>query len=100
MAKKVDITEKLNFDTNPVLVIKETEIEVNTDAETVLKIMGVLSENESESPKVILEMYDLIFSTDTKNALGKLKLSFADLTTVVKAALNLITGEEDEVTRE
>lgn len=100
MAKKVDITEKLNFDTNPVLVIKETEIEVNTDAETVLKIMGILSENESESPKVILEMYDLIFSTDAKNALGKLKLSFTDLTTVVKVALNLITGEEDEVTRE
>lgn len=100
MAKKVDITEKLNFDTNPVLVIKETEIEVNTDAETVLKIMGILSENESESPKIILEMYDLIFSTDAKNTLGKLKLSFTDLTTVVKAALNLITGEEDEVTRE
>ena len=39
MAKKiVDITEKLNFDENPVLKVKDVTIEVNSDAATVLKI--------------------------------------------------------------
>lgn len=42
MAKKiVDITEKLNFDENPVLKVKDVTIEVNSDAATVLKIMGL-----------------------------------------------------------
>lgn len=42
MAKKiVDITEKLNFDENPVLKVKNVTIEVNSDAATVLKIMGL-----------------------------------------------------------
>ena len=40
MAKIIDITEKLDFDTNPKIAIKGKEIEVNADAETVLKIMG------------------------------------------------------------
>ena len=44
MAKKiVDITEKLNFDENPVLKVKNVTIEVNSDAATVLKIMGLFS---------------------------------------------------------
>lgn len=43
MVKKVDITEKLNFDENPKMVIKGVEIEVNADAETMLKIMGEFS---------------------------------------------------------
>ena len=39
MAKKiVDITEKLSFDENPVLKIKDVTVEVNSDAATVLKL--------------------------------------------------------------
>ena len=40
MAKVVDITEKLSFDENPVLKIKDIEVEVNADAKTMLGIMG------------------------------------------------------------
>ena len=48
MAKKiVDITEKLNFDKNPVLKVKDVTIEVNSDAATVLKIMGLFSKGTS-----------------------------------------------------
>ena len=41
MAKKIDITEKLNFDENPVMQIGTLEVEVNADAETMLRLMGV-----------------------------------------------------------
>ena len=39
MARKIDITDKLTFDGNPVLVIKGKELEVNADAPTMLKVM-------------------------------------------------------------
>ena len=40
MAKKVNITEKLELDGNPSLIIGKEELEVNADAATMLKIMG------------------------------------------------------------
>ena len=46
MAKRVDITEKLSFDENPCLVIKGKELEVNTDAPTMLKVMGIMSNDD------------------------------------------------------
>ena len=39
MSRVVDITDKLNFEENPKLKIKNTEIEINSDAPTMLKIM-------------------------------------------------------------
>ena len=49
MAKVIDITEKLDFDTNPKIAIKGKEIEVNADAETVLKIMGEFGDKDDAS---------------------------------------------------
>ena len=43
MAKIVDITEKLSFEGNPRLKIKGRELEVNADAPTMLKVMGLMS---------------------------------------------------------
>ena len=43
MAKVVDITEKLSFDENPKIKIKGHEFEVNSDAKTMLEIMGLFS---------------------------------------------------------
>ena len=34
MARKVDITDKLTFEGNPSLLIKDKELEVNSDAPT------------------------------------------------------------------
>lgn len=39
MAKVVNITDKLELEGNPHLVIKDEELEVNADAATMLKIM-------------------------------------------------------------
>lgn len=43
MSRKVDITEKLSFEGNPYLVIKGHELEVNADAASVLRVMGIIS---------------------------------------------------------
>ena len=93
MAKVVNITDKLELEGNPHLVIKDEELEVNADAAT----MGKYAEFDSEAatPKDILDLYNLMFPVESQKKIEKLKLSFTDLTTVVMEAQKLITGEED-----
>lgn len=99
MAKVVNITDKLELEGNPHLVIKDEELEVNADAATMLKIMGKYAEFDSDAatPKDILDLYNLMFPVESQKKIEKLKLSFTDLTTVVMEAQKLITGEEDTV---
>ena len=98
MAKIVNITDKLEMDGNPFLVIKNEKLEVNADAATMLKIMGKYGElEESEAtPKDILDLYNLMFPEERRKKIEKLKLSFNDLTVVVMEAQKLITGAEDD----
>lgn len=98
MARIVNITDKLEMDGNPFLVIKDESLEVNADAATMLKLMGKYGEmQEAEgTPKDILDLYDLMFPKESQKKIEKLKLSFKDLTVLVEEAQKLITGEEDE----
>lgn len=96
MSKVVDITEKLNFDENPKLVVKEKEMEVNADAATVLKIMGILGNGEDVSPKEILSVYELIFNEKVRKEIDKLKLSFPDFRTLIMVAINLVTEGDEQ----
>lgn len=93
MARKVDITEKLDFEENPCLIIKGKQIEVNADAPAMLKVMGLMSE---EDPGVdeIMGAYDLMFPEASKQTLDELKLNFKDFVTVVQSAVSLVAGEE------
>lgn len=95
MAKKVDITEKLELDENPCLVIRKEEIEVNADAATVLKIMGLSTDEDHSAAsltKKTLEMYALIFPEKSQKQIEKMKMSAGDLNTVIEAAMELIRG--------
>lgn len=92
MAKIVDITDKLSFDGNPKLVIKGKELEVNADAPTMLKVMGVLR-NDDSGVQEVLDAYDMMFQEKTRNEIDKMKLSFRDLMIVVQEAVSLITGD-------
>lgn len=98
MAKIVNITDKLEMDGNPFLIIKDKKIEVNADAATMLKLMGKYGEMEASeaTPKDLLDLYGLMFPKASQEKIEKLKLSFKDLTVLVKEAQKLITGEEDE----
>lgn len=95
MAKIVDITDKLSFDENPKVVVKGKELEVNADATTVLKIMGILGDGEDVKPNDVVKMYELIFSEADRKKIDKMKLQFADFQTLVFSAISLITGEEE-----
>lgn len=95
MARKVDITEKLTFDGNPSIVIKGKELEVNADAPTMLKVMGLLGSDEP-GIKEILDAYQLMFPEKSRKEIEKMKLGFQDLIVVVQEAVQLITGEEEK----
>lgn len=96
MAKVVDITEKLSYEENPVIKVKNQKIEINADAATMLKVMGVLSENDNPGAKDVLKMYDLMFSEKERKKIEQLKLNFSDFKTLVFTAINLITGENEQ----
>lgn len=92
MAKMVDITEKLTFEGNPSLMIKGKKLEVNADAPTMLKVMGLMSTDEPGMDE-ILKAYDMMFPEKSQKEIEKLKLNFNDLVVVIKEGINLITGD-------
>ena len=95
MAKTIDITDKLAFDENPKLIVKGKELEVNADATTVLKIMGILGDGDNVQPSDVVKMYELIFSEADRKKIDKMKLQFSDFQTLVFSVIGLITGEEE-----
>jgi len=100
MAKIVDITEKLDFEGRPALRVKDTEIEVNVDATTVLKAVA-LTDGDS-SPQKMTELYQLLFGEEERAIIESWHLSFKDFITLVRSALSLATGTdaEEEAPRE
>lgn len=95
MAKIFDITDKLSFDSNPALMIKGKKLEVNADAPTMLKVMGVMSA-ESPGPNEVMQAYNLIFPAGAREEIEKLKVSFADLMVIVESAVGLVVGGDSE----
>ena len=98
IAKVVNITEKLEFDTDPTLVIGNLKVRVRADAETMLKLMGVLSKGESLS--TIKEALGLLLSERDLSAICKYKkdgkkLSAKSLMLIVNTAIELVTGEDE-----
>ncbi len=93
MARVVDITEKLSFDENPRMVIRDQEFEVNADAATVLKMMGAFKDKgEIES---VIEMYNLLFGEEARSAIEGMRLPFKDLKVTIETAMGLVMGEDD-----
>ena len=94
MARKIDITDKLSFEENPSLIIKGKNIEVNADAPTMLKVMGLMSSHDPGAQE-ILEAYNMMFPEKSKKEIEKMKLGFKDLIIVVQEAVQLISGVEE-----
>lgn len=95
MGKVVDITDKLSFEENPKIKVKNAEYEVNSDAPTMLKIMQLLGDGENVSANDVVSMYNLIFSESERKKIDKLKLQFTDFQTLVTTAIELVTGESE-----
>lgn len=92
MAKIIDITDKLSFEENPQITIKDKTFTVNADAETMLKIMSFFSGNGNEI-EATLKAYNLLFSEEDRKAIAKMKIPFKDLFTVISTAMELAQGE-------
>ena len=92
MAKIIDITEKLNFEKPPVLLIQGREIHVNDDAVTMLSVMQLIGADEP-SVKEIMKAYEQLFpAADRMIMEQELKLKFSALMTVIQEAVQLISG--------
>ena len=96
MSKIIDITNKLNFDERPKLVIKDTEIEVNNDAISFIKAIALFDSGSGISSSDILSALELLFDEENREKIAKLHLSFADLSTVIKTATELIADNDSE----
>ncbi len=94
MAKVKDITDKLSFDENPCLVIRGKKLEVNADAPTMLKIMGLMSREGMEMEHVA-EAYELVFPKKSRDEIEKMKPGVNDWMTIVEEAMALIMGEDE-----
>lgn len=98
MAKVVNITDKLEFEANPILEIGTIEVEVSADAETMLRLMGVFAENGQL--EAVGKAMELIFKPEDVKAICNLKrngkkLSAKCLVTIVQEAMNLVMGESE-----
>lgn len=91
MARVIDITEKLNFEEDPKLKVKDVELEVNQDAPTMLKVMGLMGGDPGVNET--MEAYNLMFSEKSREKISEMKLSFKNLLTLIEEAVTLITGE-------
>ena len=96
MAKVIDITDRLDFDQNPVIRIKDTDIEINATAETMLRIMGMIGRVTSNDPEAIMEMTTLLFGKEGLETLLATGISFKDLLKIIQFTVDLVTGDDDE----
>ena len=102
MGKVIDITEKLDLSGNPYIKIKDEKLEVNTDAATMLKIMNVYGDADTEnvSPKELMKIYEIIFPEKSRKAIEKMKIGFSDLMKVIQTAQQLIMGKTEDTGEE
>ncbi len=94
MARVVDITDKLSFDENPKIRIKDEEFEVNADARTMLEIMGVFSVKDQATAAV--EAYEKLYSEKDRKRIDRLKLPFKDFMKMIEESMDLIMGEDSQ----
>ncbi len=102
MAKKVNITDKLELGGNPYLVIGDKELQVNADTATVLKIMGKYADKDTSTMSLddMMDMYEIIFPEKSRGENTALNLSLTDFKIVIEESLNLIMGGEEADTGE
>lgn len=91
---RYDLTEKLKFSEDPVLVIRDTEFTIRSDAETVLRLMDVVTgQGEAAAAR---EAAKLLLSEKDQKKLAGLGLKLEDYMTVLRTAMALAAGNDPE----
>lgn len=96
MSKIIDITNKLNFEEKPKLVIKGIEIEINNDAISFIKTVALFDSEDGVKTSDILSALELLFDEENREKIAKLHLSFVDLSTLIRTATDLIADNDSE----
>lgn len=89
-----DLTDKLRFDEDPVLVIRGTRLTVRSDAEIVLRLMDALREKGEDAGA--REAAELLLSPADRKKLSALGLKMDDYLAVLRAAVQLALGADPE----
>ena len=92
------LTEKLSFDENPKIQIKDKVITVKAEAETALKLMDML-DKEGEV-QTSLKAPEILFSEKDRKIISGLKLSMSDYTVLLTTAMSLCLGEDPDAQQE
>lgn len=93
MARVIDITDKLNFEEKPKLLIKGCEITVNDDAPSMLKVMELMSVKPTAAE--IVKMCNLLLDDENRAKLEEMHLSLKDYFTVIMQAVKIVSGDND-----
>ncbi|MBQ1292953.1 MAG: hypothetical protein IIY21_02860 [Clostridiales bacterium] len=88
------LTDKLSFDENPKIKIKDKTVTVKAEAETALKLMDML-ETEGEM-KASLKAPELLFSEKDRKIISGFKLSMKDYSTLLSVAMSLCLGQDPD----
>lgn len=98
MAKIVDITDKLNFEEKPMIVIKKKKIKVNNDAKSIMELMAMVEDDEVSEVQVVQKGMALLFEDEERKKLDSMNLSVMNLMTVISSAMKLAadTGDDNQ----
>ncbi len=91
---KYTLTDKLNFEDNPILKVKDKELEIQADAETVLKLMDILQEKGETAASV--DAINILFNDKDRKKIKDLKLSFNDYVILINTSISLALGEDPD----
>lgn len=88
------LTEKLNFEDNPQIQIKDKTITVKADAETALKLVDIL-DREGEM-RASIKASELLFSPRDQKAIAGLNLNMRDYGVLLRTAIALCLGNDPD----
>lgn len=92
MAMVYDITDKLRFNEDPTIRIRDVEITVCSDADVMLQLIDVMKDKGEMDAAV--EAARLLFSAEDREKLKEMHLSISDYLDVLHAAVDLAMGND------
>lgn len=94
MAMVYDITDKLRFNEDPTIRIRDVEITVCSDADVMLQLIDVMKDKGEMDAAV--EASRLLFSAEDREKLKEMHLSISDYLDVLHAAVDLAMGNDPD----
>lgn len=89
MSKLIDITDKLNFEEKPIVKVKDTELVINNDAVSMLKVAALFEDGNGKS-KDVITMYHLLFEESEREKIDALKLNMHDFNTLISESASIV----------